>query len=46
MKKIFAIAWKDALVRFTSPWEWVFFIVLPVIFTFLLAGGAPSGDDD
>lgn len=46
MKKIFAIIYKDALLRFASPWEWVFFIVLPVIFTFLLAGGSPSGEQD
>jgi|CXWJ01.1.fsa_nt_gi ABC-2 type transport system permease protein len=46
MKKIFAIAWKDAIVRFTNPSEWLFFIILPLIFTFLFAGGVPSGDED
>jgi ABC-2 type transport system permease protein len=46
MKKIFAIAWKDAIVRFASSSELLFFIVLPVVFTFLLAGGTPSGDQD
>jgi ABC-type Na+ efflux pump permease subunit len=46
MKKILAIAWKDAIIRFTSVWELLFFIILPVIFTFLLAGGAPSGEED
>jgi ABC-2 type transport system permease protein len=46
MKKIFAIAWKDAIVRFASSSELLFFIVLPVVFTFLLAGGTPSGDED
>jgi ABC-2 type transport system permease protein len=46
MKKIFAIIWKDAIIRFASPWEWVFFIILPVAFTFLLAGGSPSGEQD
>jgi len=46
MKKIFAIAWKDAIVRFGSWSELLFFIVLPIIFTFLLAGGTPSGDED
>ena len=46
MKKIFAIAWKDAIIRFASSSELLFFIVLPVVFTFLLAGGAPSGDED
>jgi ABC-2 type transport system permease protein len=46
MKKIFAIAWKDTIVRFSSAWELLFFIVLPVVFTFLLAGGTPSGNED
>jgi ABC-2 type transport system permease protein len=46
MKKIFAISWKDAVIRFTSSSELIFFIILPVIFTFLLAGGTPSGEQD
>ncbi|MBI5945130.1 MAG: ABC transporter permease [Chloroflexi bacterium] len=46
MKKIFAIAWKDAIVRFASSSELLFFIILPLVFTFLLAGGTPSNDDD
>jgi ABC-2 type transport system permease protein len=46
MKKIFAIAWKDAIIRFASSSELLFFIVLPLVFTFLVAGGAPSGNDD
>jgi len=46
MKKIFAIAWKDAIIRFASSSELLFFIILPIIFTFLLAGGTPSADDD
>jgi len=46
MKKIFAIAWKDAIIRFASSSELVFFIILPVVFTFLLAGGTPSGEED
>ena len=44
MKKIFAIAWKDAIVRFASSSELLFFIILPIVFTFLLAGGSPSGN--
>jgi len=44
MNKLIAIIWKDAIIRFASIYELVFFIVLPVIFTFLLAGGAPSGE--
>lgn len=46
MKKILAIAWKDAIIRFASASELLFFIVLPIVFTFLLAGGTPSGDED
>jgi ABC-2 type transport system permease protein len=46
MKKIFAIAWKDAIVRFGSSAELLFFIILPIVFTFLLAGGTPSGNED
>jgi len=46
MRKIFAIAWKDAIIRFATSWELVFFIILPVAFTLLLAGGAPSGEED
>ncbi len=46
MKKIFAIAWKDTIVRFASKSELLFFIVLPMLFTFLLAGGTPSGEED
>lgn len=46
MNKLFAIAWKDAIIRFASSSELLFFIILPIIFTFLLAGGTPSGDDD
>jgi len=46
MKKLLAIIRKDSLVRFASKSELVFFIVLPIVFTFLLAGGTPSGNDD
>jgi ABC-2 type transport system permease protein len=46
MKKIFAIAFKDVKVRFTGFAEWLYFIILPVVFTVILAGGtgAPIGD--
>ena len=46
MNKIAAIIWKDTALRFSTPAEWLFFLILPIIFTFLLAGGAPSGEDD
>ena len=45
MKKIFAIAIKDTLIRFSNPVEWLFFLILPVIFIFILSGGTgPSSD--
>lgn len=46
MKKILAIAWKDAIIRFSSSSELLFFIILPLVFTYLLAGGTPSGNED
>jgi ABC-2 type transport system permease protein len=44
MKKIVAIIFKDTLVRFTSPVEWLFFLILPIIFTLVI--GASSGPDE
>jgi ABC-2 type transport system permease protein len=45
MKKIFAIAIKDTKIRFTSPMEWLFFFVLPIIFTLILSGSTGSNGD-
>lgn len=45
MRKILAITWKDALVRFSSPSEWLFFLILPIFFTFVLAGGSGPPSD-
>lgn len=47
MTKIMAIAWKDALIRFSSRTELLFFLGLPILFTFLLGGGlgGAPGDD-
>ena len=45
MKKIFAIAWKDTLMRFTGWSEWIFFLVLPIVFTLVLAGGTGGSAD-
>ncbi|MBN2085486.1 MAG: ABC transporter permease [Anaerolineales bacterium] len=44
MNKILAIAFKDNFVRFSSPGEWLFFLVLPVIFSVVigLATGAQT----
>lgn len=46
MKKISAIAWKDFRLRFTNPSEFLFFLILPVLFTFLAAQftGGYTGD--
>jgi ABC-2 type transport system permease protein len=46
MKKILAIIRKETIVRFSSASELLFFIILPIVFTFLLAGGTPQGDED
>ena len=46
MNKIFSIIKKDIILRFSGASELLFFIVLPVVFTFLLAGGTPSGEED
>jgi ABC-2 type transport system permease protein len=48
MRKIIAIMWKDTLVRFSSGAEWLFFIILPVVFTFIIGGGfgdVPGSDN-
>ena len=45
MKKIIALVIKDTLVRFTSPLEWVFYLILPIIFTLVIGATAgPSND--
>lgn len=44
MRKLIAIAWKDTLVRFSSPMEWLFFLILPVIFTVVLSATTGRGD--
>jgi ABC-2 type transport system permease protein len=46
MRKLLAIIRKDLLLRFASPSELLFFIIMPVAFTYLLAGGTPSGSED
>lgn len=45
MKKILAIAWKDTRLRFAGPSEWLFFLILPVAFTLVLAGGTGGSAD-
>lgn len=48
MRRVLGIAWKDLLIRFASPTELLFFIVLPVIFIFIVSGFASGqgGDGD
>ncbi len=48
MRRVLGIAWKDLLVRFATPMELLFFIVLPVIFAFIVSGFASGqgGDGD
>ncbi len=45
MKKLLAIAWKDVRLRFAGPSEWLFFLILPIIFTLVLAGGTGGPTD-
>lgn len=44
--KILSIIWKDTLLRFTSKSELLFFLILPVAFTFILAGGTGASADN
>ncbi|UCG23189.1 MAG: ABC transporter permease [Chloroflexota bacterium] len=46
MRRITAIAWKDALIRFSSPGSLMQFLILPVIFTFLLAEFVYGGGEE
>ncbi len=46
MKKIYNIIWKDTILRFSSLSELLFFLILPLIFTFILAGGTGTQNAD
>lgn len=46
VKKMLAIAWKNARLRFTAPSEILFFLVLPILFSFLLGGGLGGGGSE
>jgi ABC-2 type transport system permease protein len=39
LKKIVVIAWKNIRLRFMTPTELLFFLVLPILFSFLIGGG-------
>lgn len=45
LRKIASIIWKDTRLRFASPIEWLFFLILPVIFTLILSGGTGGSDE-
>ena len=44
MKKILAIFRKDLINRFSSKLEWLFFLILPIVFTLALGSSNPQGD--
>jgi ABC-2 type transport system permease protein len=39
MRKVFAIAWNDIRVEFSERVTWIFFLVLPVVFTIIIGQG-------
>jgi ABC-2 type transport system permease protein len=43
--KIIAIIWKDIIMRFSDRSEILFFLVLPVLFTYFLSGGAVASGE-
>ncbi len=45
MRRILAIVRKDVALRFSGWAEWLFFLVLPIAFTFILAGGTGAPSD-
>mgnify|MGYP003921022581 CR=1 FL=1 len=45
MRKLLALFWKDTRLRFAGRSELLFFLILPIVFTFILAGGTGRGDD-
>jgi len=45
MNRILAITRKDTLLRFSSVAEWLYFLILPIFFTLVLAGGTGGPSD-
>jgi ABC-2 type transport system permease protein len=45
MRRILAIARKDTVLRFSGWMEWLFFLILPIFFTLVLAGGTGGSGD-
>jgi ABC-2 type transport system permease protein len=46
MKKIISIIRKDTILRFSRKSELLFFLILPIVFTFILAGGTGTQGGD
>jgi ABC-2 type transport system permease protein len=46
MKKILAITFRDIRLRFSGFSEWLFFLILPVLFTLILSGGTGASSDN
>jgi ABC-2 type transport system permease protein len=45
LNKLLAIFFKETKLRFSSLSEWLFFLILPVFFTFVLSGGTGAPTD-
>ena len=45
MRKILALSLKDTLLRFSSPVEWLFFLVMPLFFIYMISGGTNPDQD-
>lgn len=45
MKKMIAIVLKDLRIRFGNPVEWLFFLILPIFFSFIIGGGTGGPTD-
>lgn len=46
MRKLAALIWKDTILRFSGASELLFFLILPIVFTFLLGGGFGAFNTD
>ncbi len=45
MQKLIAIILKDLRIRFGNPIEWLFFLILPIFFSFIIGGGTGGPTD-
>ena len=45
MQKMIAIILKDLRIRFGNPVEWLFFLILPIFFSFIIGGGTGGPTD-